>query len=58
MDPGTFDVVSTMTTAGTTVSTQILAVLGAIVPVVIGIVAAKLGVTKGIGLLKTLVGKS
>jgi len=57
MDPGTFDVVSTLSTSATTIVDQLMSILTVVVPVVIGFVAAKIGITKGIGVLKSLVGK-
>ncbi len=59
MDPETtFSAVTALTTAGSDVASQLMDILGVIVPVAIGVVAAKLGVTKGIGIIKTLFGKA
>lgn len=52
-----YDMTSDMTTGINAVSTQIMSIIGVVVPVVLGIVGAKLAIVKGISIFKSLTNK-
>lgn len=56
-EPAQYDMTADMTKGIGDIATQIFAVIGIIVPVVLTIVGAKIGITKAISIFKSLTGK-
>ena len=58
VDEGTFDLGTTMTTTVTTISNNLLGMIGKVVPATVGLLAAAIGVNYGIRFIKKIIGKA
>lgn len=58
VDDASFDLSATMTSAVTTISNNLLGMIGKVVPAAVGLLAAAIGVNYGIRFVKKIIGKA